>query len=60
MKSQTCLTVVVSVTREITATYQKAGSTLNVQWKGAGSTKGTIEGDTFTMNNEGIIFVDKK
>ena len=48
------------VTREVTATYKKDGSTLNMQWKGAGTTTGTLEGDTFTMNNEGMIFVYKK
>jgi len=31
-----------------------------MQWKGAGITTGTIEGSTFTMNNEGMKFVYKK
>ena len=47
-------------TREVTATYAKDGSTLKMQWKGAGTTKGSIEGNTFTMNNEGMIFVFRK
>jgi hypothetical protein len=38
-------------TREVSATYTKEGSKLTMQWKGAGTTTGTIEGNTFTMNN---------
>jgi hypothetical protein len=47
-------------TREVSATYTKEGAKLTMQWKGAGTTTGTIEGDTFTMNNEGMLFVYKK
>jgi len=46
--------------REVSATYTKEGSKLAMQWKGAGKTTGTLDGDTFTMNNEGIVFVYKK
>jgi hypothetical protein len=31
-----------------------------MQWKGVGQTIGTILGDTFTMDNEGMVFVYKK
>ena len=48
------------VNREVKATWTREGSTLNMQWKGAGRTKGTINADTFTMNNEGMIFAYKK
>ena len=48
------------VTREVSATYTKDGPKLTMQWQGAGTTTGTIEGDTFTMNNEGMIFAYKK
>ncbi len=48
------------VAREVTATYTKEGSKLTMQWKGAGTTTGTIEGNTFTMNNEGMLFVYRK
>jgi hypothetical protein len=48
------------VEREVAATYTKDGSTLTMQWEGAGSTSGTLDGDTFTMDNEGIVFVYKK
>lgn len=48
------------VAREVSATYTKEGSKLTMQWKGAGRTVGTLQGDTFTMNNEGMIFVYRK
>lgn len=48
------------VTREVAATYTKDGSKMTMQWEGAGTTVGTIEGNTFTMDNEGIVFVYKK
>lgn len=46
--------------REVSATYTLDGSTLSMQWKGAGRTEGIIEGDTFTMVNEGIPYVYRK
>jgi hypothetical protein len=48
------------VTRDVSATYTKEGSKLTLQWQGAGVTTGTIEGGTFTMDNEGMVFVYKK
>ena len=48
------------VAREVSATYTKDGPKLTMQWKGAGTTTGTIEGDTFTMDNEGMVFGYKK
>ncbi len=47
-------------TRLVKATYTQEGSKLHMKWIGAGQTKGTIKGDTFTMNNEGMIFSYKK
>ena len=47
-------------TREVSATYTKDGAKLTMQWKGAGMTTGTVEGNTFTMDNEGMVFVCKK
>jgi hypothetical protein len=47
-------------TREVGATYTKEGSKLTMKWQGAGMTTGTIEGNTFTMENEGMVFVYKK
>ena len=44
-------------TREVSATYTRAGSELDMQWKGAGRTTGSIDGTTFTMSNEGMTLV---
>ena len=49
-----------AVTREVSATYTKDGSKLKMRWKGAGRTVGTIDGRTFTMENEGMVFVYKR
>ena len=46
--------------REVGATYTRDGSRLTMQWQGAGVTIGTIEGDTFTMDNEGQLFLYRK
>jgi hypothetical protein len=46
--------------REVKATYKRDGSKLTMQWDGAGITTGTVEGDTFTMNNEGMVFAYRK
>jgi len=46
--------------REVKATYTRQGSKLTMQWEGAGTTTGTVQGDTFTMNNEGIVFAYHK
>ena len=47
-------------TREVSATYTKDGAKLTMQWQGAGMTIGTVDGNTFTMDNEGMIFVYRK
>ena len=41
---------------EVKASYTRQGSKLTMRWAGAGMTTGTLEGDTFTMNNEGMSF----
>ena len=46
--------------REVGATYTRDGSRLTMQWQGAGVTNGTVEGDTFTMDNEGQLFLYRK
>ena len=63
----TCATVTAFVmpsgqaqSREVSATYTRDGSKLTMQWQGAGVTNGTIEGDTFTMDNEGQLFLYRK
>jgi predicted small secreted protein len=48
------------VTRETTARYTREGARLTMSWKGAGTTVGTLEGNTFTMNNEGMLFAYRK
>jgi hypothetical protein len=48
------------VAREVKATYTRQGQRLTMQWEGAGTTMGSVEGDTFTMNNEGMVFVYRK
>lgn len=45
------------VTREVAATYEMEGDTLTLRWEGAGTTKGILHGDTFTMDNVGMTFV---
>ncbi len=46
--------------REVKATYTQEGSKLSMHWEGAGMTTGTVEGGTFTMNNEGMVLVYRK
>ena len=44
------------VNRVVNATYTVSGRELTMHWKGAGWTKGILKDNTFTMNNEGMIF----
>src|SRR4030095_12880531 len=46
--------------REVSGTYTRDGDRVNMQWKAAGRTIGTLEGATFTMDNEGILFAYRK
>lgn len=46
--------------RQVETTYTRQGAKLTLQWKGAGTTTGTLDGSTFTMDNEGMIFVYRK
>jgi hypothetical protein len=41
---------------EVKATYTREGPKLTMKWQGAGMTIGTVEGDTFKMDNEGMVF----
>ncbi len=45
---------------EVKATYTREGPKLTMKWQGAGMTIGTVEGDTFTMNNEGLVLAYRK
>jgi len=55
-----CMVGYRDVHRVVDATCTVSGTNLTMRWKGAGITEGTIEGSTFTMNNEGMIFVYRK
>jgi len=48
------------INRRVEATYTRSGNVLTLLWKGAGRTKGTLDGNTFTINNEGMIFAYQK
>jgi hypothetical protein len=48
------------IVREVGATYTKDGLKLTMQWKGAGITVGTMQSNTFTMDNDGMLFVYTK
>lgn len=48
------------VAREVRATYVRHGDTLEMAWEGAGTNTGTVDGKTFTMNNEGMLFTYRR
>lgn len=48
------------VAREVQAKWTRQGSSLTMDWEGAGTNGGTLEGNTFTMNNEGMIFTYRR
>jgi hypothetical protein len=47
-------------TREVKASFTRNGARLTMKWEGAGTTVGTVEGDLFRMNNEGMVLAYKK
>ena len=46
--------------RDFSGTYTREGKRFTLQWKGAGTTTADLEGDTFTMNNEGMLFAYRR
>ena len=48
------------LSREVKATYTRQGAELTMQWEGAGVTMGSVDGNTFTMTNEGMVFAYRK
>ena len=44
------------MSREVKATYTRQGAELTMQWEGAGITMGNLNGNMFTMTNEGMVF----
>lgn len=45
---------------ELKGTYTVEGSDFRLHWEGAGVTPGTLDGDRFTFNNEGMVFAFQK
>jgi hypothetical protein len=45
---------------DVKATYTRQGPELTMQWVGAGMTMGNVNGNTFTMTNEGMVFAYRK
>jgi hypothetical protein len=45
---------------EVKATYTQAGSKLTMSWQRAGMTIGSVDGDMFTMNNEGMVLAYRR
>lgn len=48
------------VHRVVEADFTQNGPEIKMRWHGAGITTGAVAGNTFTMNNEGMIFVYQK
>jgi len=48
------------LSREVKASYTQKGAELTMQWEGAGMTRGQINGNQFTMTNEGMILSYQK
>lgn len=46
--------------RQVGATWSREGARLKMKWEGAGVTTGTVEGDTFFMDNEGQRFAYRR
>jgi hypothetical protein len=49
-----------TVSRNLSGTYTRDGTALTLHWTGAGVTTATIEGETFTMVNEGMRFTYRR
>jgi hypothetical protein len=48
------------ISREVKAIYSCQGAELFMQWDEAGMTFGTVNGNTFTMTNEGMAYIYRK
>ena len=46
--------------QQFSGTYTRNGSSFILRWKGAGTTTATLEGNTFTMDNEGSLFAYRR
>jgi hypothetical protein len=45
------------VRRKVAASYTRKEHQLRMKWTGAGTTLGQVQGDRFTMTNEGMVLV---
>jgi hypothetical protein len=48
------------VNRVLSATYTRDGATLTLKWEDGGTTTGSLDGNKFTTDNEGMTFVYQK
>ena len=48
------------VNRVVKAAWTRQGAELTMRWEGAGTTLGSVNGSTFTMTNEGMVFAYRK
>lgn len=48
------------VRRKVDASYTRTDRQLRMKWRGAGTTLGSVEGDHFTMTNEGMVLVYRR
>lgn len=46
--------------REVNAAYTRNGAEFTMQWERAGTTRGRLDGNQFTMNNEGMVLLYRK
>jgi hypothetical protein len=46
--------------RVVKGTYKRKGTKLTMKWAGAGVTTGIVESNTFTINDEGMVFIYRK
>jgi len=49
-----------TMSRDFSGNYTRESERFTFYWKGAGMTTATLNGDTLTMNNEGILFAYRK
>jgi hypothetical protein len=48
------------MSRDVKATYTRQGNELTMQWEGAGTTLGSVHGNSFTMTNEDMVLAYQK
>jgi hypothetical protein len=48
------------MSRDVKATYTRQGNELTMHWEGAGTTLGSVHGNSFTMTNEDMVLAYQK